>query len=67
MQVYSWARQVLSLVAGGAIDEWVVSQLRGLRQANRLASLIQLLEATLWPGGRWFMWARPVSVSPEAL
>ena len=63
--MYSWARQVLSLVAGGAIDEWVVGQLRALRQANRLAALIQWLEATLWPGGRWLMWARPVSVRPS--
>ena len=62
VQVYSWARQVLSLVAGGAIDEWVVGQLRAWRQANRLAMLIQWLEALLWPGGRWFLWARPVSV-----
>ena len=48
------ARQMLSLVAGGAIDEYILSQLRALRQEHQLARLIHSLQITLWPGGTWF-------------
>lgn len=45
---------MLSLVAGGAIDEYILSQLRALRQEHQLARLIHSLQITLWPGGIWF-------------
>lgn len=48
------ARQMLSLVAGGAIDEYILSQLRALRQEHQLARLIHSLQIVLWPGGTWF-------------
>jgi hypothetical protein len=48
------ARQVLSLVAGGAIDEWLLSNLRRLRQEHTLARALHLLQQQLWPGGAWF-------------
>ena len=48
------ARQVLSLVAGSAIDEYLLSQLRLLRQEHTLARLIHGLQNMLWPGGTWF-------------
>lgn len=54
-QVYSWGRQLLSLFAGGAIDDYVLSQLRLLRQEHFLARKILQLQAFLWPGGTWFM------------
>lgn len=45
---------MLSLVAGGAIDEYILSQLKALRQEHQLARLIHSLQITLWPGGIWF-------------
>ena len=48
------ARQVLSLVAGGAIDEWLLSHLRALRQEHATARLLHALQQQLWPGGAWF-------------
>ena len=53
-QVYGVARQMLSLVAGGAIDEYILSQLKALRQEHQLARLIHSLQISLWPGGVWF-------------
>lgn len=53
-QVFGVARQVLSLVAGSAIDEYLLSQLRLLRQEHTLARLIHGLQNMLWPGGTWF-------------
>ena len=54
VQVFGVARQVLSLVAGSAIDEYLLSQLRLLRQEHTLARLIHGLQNMLWPGGTWF-------------
>ena len=45
---------MLSLVAGGAIDEWLLSNLRTLRQEHALARVLHHLQAQLWPGGAWF-------------
>lgn len=45
---------MLSLVAGSAIDEYLLSQLRLLRQPHTLARLIHALQTKLWPGGVWF-------------
>ncbi|CAL8462775.1 g2308 [Coccomyxa elongata] len=53
-QVFGVARQVLSLVAGGAIDEWLLSNMRALRQEHTLARLLCHLQRQLWPGGAWF-------------
>ena len=53
-QVFGAARQMLSLVAGGAIDEWLLSSLRALRQEHALARGLAHLQAQLWPGGTWF-------------
>ena len=53
-QVFGVARQVLSLVAGGAIDEWLLGHLRALRQEHALARLLHALQQQLWPGGAWF-------------
>lgn len=53
-QVFGAARQMLSLVAGGAIDEWLLSNLRTLRQEHALARALAHLQAQLWPGGAWF-------------
>ena len=54
LQVFGAARQMLSLVAGGAIDEWLLSNLRTLRQEHALARVLAHLQAQLWPGGTWF-------------
>ena len=54
VQVFGVARQMLSLVAGGAIDEWLLSNLRTLRQEHALARVLAHLQAQLWPGGAWF-------------
>lgn len=54
-QVYGVARQVLSLFAGDAIDLFLVSKLRLVRQEHTLGRAIQLIQSSLWPGGTWFM------------
>ena len=54
LQAFGVARQMLSLVAGSAIDEYLLSQLRLLRQPHTLARLIHTLQTHLWPGGVWF-------------
>lgn len=54
VQAFGVARQMLSLVAGSAIDEYLLSQLRLLRQPHTLARLIHALQTKLWPGGIWF-------------
>lgn len=67
-QIFSVARQALSLVAGGAIDVFLAGQLRLLRQEHTLARAIHGIQAALWPGGVWFMQRpeyhkKPVSLS----
>ena len=54
LQAFGVARQMLSLVAGSAIDEYLLSQLRQLRQPHTLARIIHALQNKLWPGGVWF-------------
>lgn len=53
-QAFGVARQMLSLVAGSAIDEYLLSQMRLLRQPHTLARIIHALQTKLWPGGVWF-------------
>jgi sorting nexin-13 len=53
-QVFAVARQALSLVAGEAIDNYLTSQLRLLRQQHTIGRIIQRIQASLWPGGVWF-------------
>ena len=58
LQIFSMSRQMLSLVAGDAIDVFLLGQLRLLREEHTLARLISSIQAALWPGGTWFM-SRP--------
>ena len=51
------ARQMLSLLAGDAIDLWLVSKLRSLTSEHSMARMILSIRAALWPGGVWFAWA----------
>ncbi|KAA6429701.1 MAG: phox domain-containing [Trebouxia sp. A1-2] len=53
-QAFGVARQMLSLVAGSAIDEYLLSQMRLLRQPHTMARIIHALQTKLWPGGVWF-------------
>ena len=66
VQVFGVARQMLSLVAGGAIDEWLLSNLRTLRQEHALARVLAHLQAQLWPGGAWFQ-SLPENQHPVSL
>ncbi len=63
MQIYAVGRQALSLVAGGAIDVFLLGQLRLLRQEHTIARAIHAIQAALWPGGTWFMY-RPERKKP---
>lgn len=54
LQAFGVARQMLSLVAGSAIDEYLLSQMRLLRQPITLARMIHAVQTKLWPGGTWF-------------
>lgn len=49
---------MLSLVAGGKIDEWLLGHLRGLRDEHFVARMLHALESMLWPGGVWFLHAQ---------
>ena len=63
LQIFTVGRQALSLVAGGAIDVFLLGQLRLLRQEHTLARAIHAIQASLWPGGTWFMY-RPERKKP---
>lgn len=66
-QVYVMARQVLSMAIGDAIDVYLLSRLRLLRQESTIASLIQNLQSSLWPGGTWFQnTPQYMALHPEA-
>lgn len=52
-QVFAVARQALSLVAGEAIDSWLVAHLQRLREQHTVGRIIQRIQAGLWPGGVW--------------
>lgn len=54
MQAFGVARQMLSLVAGSAIDEYLLSQMRLLRQPHTMARILHAVQTKLWPGGVWF-------------
>jgi len=54
VQAFGVARQMLSLVAGSAIDEYLLSQMRLLRQPHTMARIIHAVQTKLWPGGVWF-------------
>lgn len=56
LQIFAVGRQALSLVAGGAIDVFLLGQLRMLRQEHTLARAISAIQTALWPGGTWFMY-----------
>ena len=45
---------MLSLVAGSAIDEYLLSQMRLLKQPHTVARIIHAVQTKLWPGGVWF-------------
>ncbi|KAK9836224.1 hypothetical protein WJX84_011500 [Apatococcus fuscideae] len=61
-QVFGAARQMLSLVAGGKIDEWLLGHLRGLRDEHFVARMLHALESVLWPGGVWFLHAQHADI-----
>ena len=51
------ARQMLSLLAGDAIDMFLVSKLRSLTSEHSIARAILSVHTALWPGGVWFAWS----------
>jgi sorting nexin-13 len=53
-QVFSVARQALSLVAGGAVDDWLLRKVRGVASESAAAGALLRLQASLWPGGTWY-------------
>ncbi|KAG7671832.1 hypothetical protein Ndes2526B_g07257 [Nannochloris sp. 'desiccata'] len=53
-QVYTVARQVLSIAIGDAIDVYLLAKLSLLRQESTIGRVIQLIQSSLWPGGTWF-------------
>ncbi|KAL6776573.1 CPLD29 [Auxenochlorella protothecoides x Auxenochlorella symbiontica] len=53
-QVFAVARQVLSLVAGTTIDEYLTARLRSLRSEHTIGRAIAGIQAALWPGGVWY-------------
>ena len=52
-------RQVLSLLAGDAIDTWVAARLRHLTSEHSLARALLLLHGALFPGGCWYSFGQP--------
>ena len=47
-------RQVLSFLAGDAIDVYLNEKIKRLRSEHTLARMIHSLKSTLWPSGVWF-------------
>ncbi len=66
LQVFSVARQVLSLVAGDAIDIYLLGMLRRLREEASVAAAIRSLQNVLWPGGVWCQYAAARSRSTSS-
>lgn len=62
-KVFSIARQCLSLVAGAAIDEAMMKQLKLVRQEHTIARILHRIQSSLWPGGRWYQ--TMLSVMPQ--
>lgn len=56
-QVFQVMRQVLSFLAGDAIDVYLNQQIKRLRSEHTLARMIHYLKSMLWPGGVWFITA----------
>jgi sorting nexin-13 len=52
--VITLVRQLLSLVAGGAIDEFVQKALANGLSEESISKQITRLQTQLWPGGVWF-------------
>ena len=46
--------QVLNVVAGDAVDIWLTSKLRLLRQEHTVARAVLAIQSSLWPGARVF-------------
>jgi PX domain/Sorting nexin C terminal len=72
--VISLVRQLLSLLAGGAIDDLLQRTLSGVLSDQSVAAQLVRLQGQLWPGGVWFARAaappggtpaRPPPVSAE--
>jgi len=59
-QVFQVMRQVLSFLAGDAIDVYLNQQIQRLRSEHTLARMIHSLKSMLWPGGVWFTMASSV-------
>ena len=59
------ARQALSLVAGEAIDSYLISQLARLRDQYTVGRIIASIQASLWPGGVFF-WYTPTGRAQQA-
>lgn len=58
---------MLSLVAGDAIDVFLLGQLRLLRQERTLARIIGSIQAALWPAGTWFMYRPEYKSSVQSI
>ena len=64
-QVFGVARQALALVAGGAVDDWLLRRLRTLSSPTTVAGLLLRLQGSLWPGGVWYSRAAAVAATRE--
>lgn len=47
-------RQVLSAMAGDAMDKFIVAQIEAMQREHLIARAIKHLEESLWPKGVWF-------------
>lgn len=49
--------QVITSMAGDAVDQFIASQLRELQREHAVSRALRHIESALWPGGTWFMTA----------
>lgn len=63
-QVIAMARQLLSLVAGDAIEVYLSNQLKTITAEHTVARFILMLQGALWPGGVWYAWANQQVAPP---
>jgi hypothetical protein len=52
-QVFSVGRQILSLVLGDAVEDYLSESLDFVRQESTISNLIHRLQTLLWPAGVW--------------
>eukprot|EP00898_Chlorokybus_atmophyticus_P007493 jgi/Chlat1/7745/Chrsp66S07220 len=58
-------RQVLELILGDAIDDWLLAHVQVVRKPESIAGAIRWIKKALWPNGMWFAKARDLQAGKQ--